>query len=85
MIVYMSNVEYLAFGDAKSTITLWCRDKIELKRVIETDLEMDLGNFVFLNNFRSLGMVSSNGQLFLWNVIYRSLLFLFSYTYLAFL
>ena len=67
----MSNIEYLAFADTKCTITLWDRKNFELMRVIETEDELDLGNFVFLNNFRGLALVSNNGELYLWNMIYK--------------
>ena len=71
MIVYMSNVGYIAFGDAKCTITLWCKTKFELMKVVETQEELDMGNFVFLNSYRSLGLISGNGELYIWNIIYE--------------
>lgn len=71
MICYMTNIGYLAFGDAKCTITLWDRKTYSLIQVVETEDELDLGNFVFLNNFRSLSLISNNGELFIWNISYK--------------
>lgn len=71
MICNMINVRYLAFGDAKCTITLWDRKDFNLVRVVETEQELDLGNFVFLNNFQYLSLISNNGELYSWNVTYK--------------
>ena len=71
MIRNMVNVRYLAFADAKCTITLWDRKEYKLVHVVETEQELDLGNFVFLNNFRSLSLISNNGELFIWNISYE--------------
>jgi hypothetical protein len=67
----MINIGYLAFGDAKCTITLWDRKSYTLARVIETEEELDLGNFVFLNNFRNLSLISNNGELYIWKIAYK--------------
>lgn len=67
----MKNIDYLAFADSKCTVTVWCQDKFELQHVIETDQELDLGNFVFVNNYKSLSMISKNGELYIWNFIYK--------------
>lgn len=71
-IVYVPISETIAIGDSKSTIGFWTSDRFNLNGVVRTKEPRNMVNFIFVNNYNYVCLMTEEGELYSWKPRYTS-------------